>query len=69
MNGAKPHTKKIANHLLHKAVNILKTIYLAALLHIIINQVKQDEHMHIVELSGGMAFPAATHLCNNIISR
>ena len=69
MNKAKLCTKKIANHSSLEVVNILKTIYLATLPYIIINQVKQDDHMHIVELTGGMAFPSLMHLCDNIISR
>lgn len=69
LNKAKLYTKKIANHSSPEVVNILKTIYLATLLYIIINQVKQDEHMHVVELTQGMAFLAVTHLCHNIIFR
>lgn len=64
-----PMLKRKHSILLPEVVNILKTIYLALLLHVIVNQVKQDEHMHIVELSGGMALPAAMHLCNYIIAR
>ena len=56
MNKAKLCTKKIAHHSSPEVVNILKTIYLATLPYIIINQVKQDEHMQVVELTGEWLF-------------